>query len=695
MSGLNRRRPTGEEGASLLLALIFVALVSGLVASLLPYTQAGVGEAVTARDVRSVQNAADGAVQGAIQQVRQSLLYGSGGTAPCPTYTAPTYPSPVGGGSVNVTVTCQRAPGSTSPAADVPPYAIVTTKGGITLKGSVLTIDGGVYSAGDIGVEPGAKAQYVVVGDVLTKPGTTCDKVTATGILECPTTTPPPSFDYPSALGASVGAATTALAGLAADPPGICDPNVSYVRFQPGYYSELPTPGPSCSTKRSIYWLAPCATTSCTNTDPGVYYFDFADSSYDNYANNAYWNLNKDNISLLGGTLRSDWTTQPLGKRCDPKQVGVQVILGGASQLSTGNGSNIELCASRTSSTSLQRVALYGLSAEAAYGYAAPGGPRATATGEVAPSNAADTAGDVAWNNRDGAREIGDNAGANVALGAFDGTSASKTYGVDLNGYQAEPDGSLIAHAYINVRHAENELSGHLDPRVKIKYGDNSTDTCVVPQVKGVQLATSTIDLMVNCDDNRLKLATTRWRLLKNMTVTYEAVGTKAGNNKPIGTAWVDGVQVRTVSVRPALEAQRCQRGEATCYGYSNSNSSSSANTFFIGTVYATDSALNVVVHNNPETIFQRGVVAARLVVNASSSSKQSDSPFQLPHTAALDRTILFTATADGRVRLRARVRYIDCVPAPACATAAGSNGETNQVFPGRQVVVEEWTTLQ
>ena len=70
-------RRHSEEGASLLLAVVFVTVVGLVMGALLPYARSGIGEAGTARDVRSVQHAADGAVDGAISSIRGSLVSGS------------------------------------------------------------------------------------------------------------------------------------------------------------------------------------------------------------------------------------------------------------------------------------------------------------------------------------------------------------------------------------------------------------------------------------------------------------------------------------------------------------------------------------------------------------------------------------------------------------------------------------------
>lgn len=723
MTSRLRRRVAGrgDDGAALLLALIFIAVVAAVIASLLPYIQTGTAEAAVAREVRSQQNATDGAVKGAIESIRRSLTAGTAGVT-CPTYQPPANPAllhaaryrtTVGGTNTDadVVVTCQQAPGAIVTSPDVPPYAIVTTSGGIVASGNnTLSIDGGVYSSGSVTAIGGAQTNYLVVGDVFVKPATpafTCSFVTAVPGPACPAAalTPAfPSIDYDSALGPDAATAEASIAALPADPYGTCAPGQLYVRFQPGYYSQIPKVDPvSCASgSPSLYWFAPCASPPCAGTTPGVYYFDFADASYPGYTNKAVWDLNAANISVMAGSLKANWQTQPTGKRCNPTAAGVQIVLGGPSQLITGNGADVEICASRTSATSSQRIALYGLSQSASYGIATPAGPRsAAAPVEVAPQRAQDTPSpDSSWTNADGARQIGDTSGVvpvpNIATATFNGTVQSRIYGADLDKYNTGvPDGSLIQGASFHILHAEAPTSGHIDPQIIVTYSDNTTDTCTLNFTNGTTLVDSTVNLMSgSACSNHLRTSDYRWRLLKGVKVTYEAVGSKQGGNNPTGTAAVDGVQLVTTYVAPALEAERCQTGQPTCYSYSNSFSDANDDTFFIGTVFTPDEPMHVIVHNNPDTIFQRGVIVSALEVKANASSKQTDSPFQLPHSAAIDRTVLFTATtvADGKVRLRARVHYIDCAPAPACLTTPNALG--NQVYPGRLVEMLEWTVL-
>lgn len=717
---------SSDEGAALLLALIFVGVVAVLVTALLPYAQSGISEASVARDVRSTQNAVDGAVQGAIQQVRPSLSYGSSG-GPCPQYAAPTYTTAVGSTTTDtdVTVVCQLAPGVTPTAPDVPPYAIVTTTGGIDATGnSPLAIDGGVYASGNVTVPNGQpKMQYVVTGDAYTRNGGTCSAVFATGEVACPANPPTddpafPSIDYESALGPDAASATAAIAALPADPLGDCPAGADYVQFKPGYYSQIPTPDPaSCGNNPpDNYWFAPCAdpSTGCPGqTSPGVYYLDFGDASYANYTSGkAVWDLDHDNISLLGGSAPTNWPSLDPGQRCDRSAdaVGVQVILGGPTELFTGTHAAVELCASKTSVTSAQRIALYGLSSNPDYGYGIAGGNRPVAGPDtVSAAHVGDTAApDVAWQNPPGAQTPGD---ASIATATFDGTAQSKTYGLDLSDFNSSvPDGSLITSAVIRVSHAELATQGKISPAITVTTKSGAAQSCSIDATgtdpDNAPLVTSEIDLInknqstadAKCDANALGTSGFWWRELKGLHVTYEAAGSKSGNKNPSGAAAVDGIELIVKYVKPALEAQRCPDGQtAPCYSFSNSFSDANEDTFFIGTVFSPDLPLHVLVHNNPETIFQRGVVASALDVKVSQSSKQSDSPFQLPHSASVDRTVLFTAylTADATKKplLRARVRYVDCTPTPQCVQTPNAPG--NQVRPGKKVVVQEWTTLR
>src|SRR5439155_1136750 len=111
-----------------------------------------------------------------------------------------------------------------------------------------------------------------------------------------------------------------------------------------------------------------------------------------------------------------------------------------------------------------------------------------------------------------------------------------------------------------------------------------------------------------------------RWKELRTgFKVTYEV----AAGNSVTGTALIDGVQLRTVAYAPGLEAERCTSGSAgSCVptAYTNSGSSATDNTYFIGSVYTPSGSLNVVVHNSPNTIFQRGVIVYSLTADANAS---------------------------------------------------------------------------
>jgi hypothetical protein len=742
MRGNRRGWPLGDDGVMLLAVLLFVTVVGLALAALIPYTRAGLAEAVTARDVRSTQNAIDGAMQGAIANVRRDAEQGNERSGRCDPYNAAPYLTPVINSAVNVQVTCQNALGPGSPSGpDVPPYAIVATAGDVVVDGNhTLAVDGGMYVSGKIDASA-SNTKVVVTGDAIS--GTkNCINVFATG-LRCPASVPAsPNVNFPSALGLDVAAAKAGLAALPKDPLGTCTSATSIVTFVPGYYSEPPTAGPTCkapinSNTSKTWWFSPCTPyPSCVNPalPPGVYFFDFPDGSYGtNYTDTGSsttgpgndLDLDTPNINLIGGALggglgsgdsESTVLGRPAGKRCDPASLGVQVVLAGPSQIKTGNGSFIEICASATSATSKQRIALYGLSGS--YGLSASTGHRTPTdngpdgVAAIDPATTPTTLADLPFrnladsaDNPDGARAAND--GLNVAVANFTGHVGALTFGSKVENFPLVAAGSLIAQAFVDVTHLETD--NQITPQLKITYSSGFTETCGVPRaittvptpltaLTQVSFTVSRVDLMT-CGSKHLANTALRWKELTpdptNPTKRLSIVVEEAGTNPATGQGIVDGVQLQTTTIDPALEAQRCPSASTppcTVVAYSNSGSTSTDNTFFIGSVYTPSAALIAVVHNSPSTIFQRGVVVAAAAITANTSSKQTDPPFQLPHSPVRNRTVLFVATADGRVRLRALVHFTDCLPASSCELTPNAPG--NLPWPGKSAQVQSWTPL-
>lgn len=712
---ISRRRASADEGASLLLVLLFVMIVGVVLAGLLPYTQAGINEAATARDVRTLQSAVDGAVQGAIGQARLNTDACVGNDRPV--YTAPSYPDPVTPAkAVNVTVTCAPGNGGSSGASsDVPPYAIVTTGGPLVVSGNrTLLVNGGIYATGAITTGSGSGSQLLVdvTGPVYTThasagSGYACDSglviasaFPPSGTPHCPSQAGDPDFpdtsaaSYPSSLGTSVPTPT--------DPLGTCTSASSIVTFVPGYYSETPQVDPvSCKNNHSnVWWFSPCAAAasggSCpADAAPGTYYLDFPDGSYDHYSSSqATWDLDPAGVRLIGGTLNAN------GTACDPSGTGVQVVLGGPTQIETGNKSSINLCASKTAPGSSvpgsrQRIALYGIPNDYP---SASQGPRSQSTdGPAAPTATADVAGDSAFTTRSGSKQHGD---SQVAEGDFAGTTGS--YGVSLSSYSTPANGSLVTHAWLEVTHAETD--NKIQPTVTISYpapGGPVVDTCSLPATGSAALETDEIDLMSmksgDCTQSGSSSdfagSSLRYQLMRNMTVTYEATATKkAGSVSNPARSLVDGVELKTQSVMPGLEPERLAQGQAASsfYAFTNSDRFNPAdgNTVFVGTVFTPQGPIWAAVHNNPLTIFRRGVVVQSLTVNANASFKQTEAPFALPSTAT-SRYVLFTATVSGKTMLRALVHFVDYTPPTT------DPNDSSQYFPGRAVVVKEWTNLR
>src|SRR3954449_6996256 len=102
---MNSRRPTGDEGASLLLVLVTLMVVSVVVTGLLGFTEVSFQASGDIRSIRQQNYSSDAAVELGISRVLDDPDYGGVGH-PCPSFTLS------GANGVNSTVTCAAANGT-------------------------------------------------------------------------------------------------------------------------------------------------------------------------------------------------------------------------------------------------------------------------------------------------------------------------------------------------------------------------------------------------------------------------------------------------------------------------------------------------------------------------------------------------------------------------------------------------------
>lgn len=735
-----RARSSNDDGVALILAIIFVLTVSLVVAALLPYASAGIKTADAVRDVRTVQNAVDGAMDQAINAIRGSLKLGtsptcSSGNTPN-TYTAPDYPNPApatGVTKVRVQYCYQPLSGSTG-GDTTPPYAIQTLSEGVTIDGNApLVVSGGILANGDVSVQ-GVQQTLNVDGDLYADGHCDTDVIAVGGEEHCSNTTPAfslandpdPSVDplsslaLPFSTNANGAIVDTNGNAVDVDPVGACDParDDSVVRFSPGFYSQTPQPDSTATSstycgsgnKHVVWWF-----------EPGAYYFDFPDSQFTGFGDNDAtfagqnitiiggqplgWDPDTASAADVAGMFKNGPTSTDHSPICDESVPGSTFVFGGPTNISIGTGGNapgqVEICAGTVGS---QQISLLGArTADGASRTNASTGPVAFPEPNAAsgvyqsPGNAKkiDASGALGLTNSAVAVLSGDNTTA-----APNQASLSLTGGVNpfSDGTQPIPQGSLITSAKIRLVYSTSGTSSHVSNSLTYSSAVLGTQTVNLPASS--QSGGESVDLTIT--------GAPSWRALKkavaDLALTFTANGSQlaatyvpppgchGANCKPqtveTATSTVDGVQLEVKYIPPALETTRCLAGGSSpCNIVTNKVDDT---VFLHGTVYTPQSILEVAVHNYSSTVFERGVIAYSLIAHVSASTKQTLPPFQLPGPQK-QRYVRFTAQSqepDGtwKTRLIAYVHYIDVLNRP--------NNKTT-VAPGHRVKVLEWTVVR
>jgi hypothetical protein len=649
-----RRSKGDESGAALLIALIFIVILSVVVVAIIGFGGTGLRGAVAISSLRDVQHDVDAATEAAIQSIRPNQLAGT------KDQTCPTFTSPAGSSGQTVTVTCEPV-GNSGVSDDQPQFAIQTLGKNpgegvhAAATGDVLNINGGVYSNGNITVT-GSNGSMMVEGDVLAR--TSCPSpptLVTTGLRHCPLLAGDPPGDDPN-LGAAIAAPPTL-----ADPPGTCTSSSSVVKFVPGYYSQIPSPGPGCTS--GVWWFSPGPVDGAGKNTLGVYYFDFPDAvDCPGCTTKDAWALGTD--TLIGGTPNG-WTESTNAssialpgacKADDPG--GVQFIFGGPTSLAADSASgSIELCGAPapSSSTPKQQIVLYGLKS---------GSRPSTGPTDLKPATASSPVGQFV--SPDKALTID-------GMVTTDSLVTKATPGtVTLSGFTTVPAGSLITAASLRIVHSE---SGGTEPKVTLGATGVPSFSPSYGLANSATLAEENVNILSDLND----LA---WNKIDNLQVTYTA----STNNNPVQSASLDGIWLRVTYKAPALEPTRCVAGSPGGCVPTAVSTKHVKDYLFRGTIYTPRANLDLLFHNKATDVYFRGIIANSLNVDVSASSKQSLSPFALPKGTA-GRVVRFTATISGKQRLRAVVRFTDSTPPDA-------SGKT-RASPGFAVTVQSWAVLR
>ncbi|MFJ3642888.1 hypothetical protein ACIPRD_24425 [Streptomyces sp. NPDC090108] len=341
-----RRPRDDEQGATLILALVFVVVFSLVTVSVLAFAGTGLKAASVYVDQGKRAYSADGATQLAISNFSQGN--------PCADYTAP----PINGRQMIVHCDPLNASSVTTRATQ-PQDALRSlgkaAKDGIDVSTHGLRVQGSVFSHSDI--TTGAGASMVVSGDV-SAVGDCSGAVTQSRLPptqppyahDCADDTPPAPADEVVGADPDYTPPATAVPVRQTVPP--CPETGSWlVRLKPGYYDDARAltrlTGGDCHD--AVVWL-----------QPGFYYFDFTFTG-----GTALWTVDDPTVSVVGGT-RAGWDpgaparpAVPDPGGCDrTRPEGVEVMMGGGSRLQVDRG-HVELCA--PVAPDAQQVAVYGV----------------------------------------------------------------------------------------------------------------------------------------------------------------------------------------------------------------------------------------------------------------------------------------------------------------------------------------------
>lgn len=648
---LRARLQPDDKGSALVLSLMVVLLVGSLFAAAIDFTRTGLLLTPVVRNDRNEVATIQSAVDGAINNIRGSSTIGKTTTPSCPDFVPP-HPAGLQGvdAAEEFRVTCSAQATGSATADGVPSYAIHalgTAPEGIRQvnpSNAELVVTGGIYSRGVIAIGGGAQSVMSVTGSAISETAGGCTGALITTDLTGPRCDPSHALADGSDPGYGPGLVDQAAleAVIASGPPAegadpvpTCSGNTA--NFYAGYYGERPDV--------LLAKTQPTCSASIWRFEPGAYYFDYP----------GVWDLGARRV-VFGVPTAS--TT--LGAACNRTASGAHLVFGGESRVSTQSsaaGDNgLEICGPidaryYSGPGSPQRIAVYGLTSANSLGTSSPGST---------DSLAADLDDQGGWLNPENARTP-DGSSAGVVLQR--NTSATLVW----SGFGHAPKGvrvtkvtAELTHLGANVKSASLRITG--PGGVSITRDVAGCTTC-------------SFDITPSLESRRTDAL---WRYLTKISATYEVKGEDDQLPLSATASLVDGIKLVVDYTTPALSAQTCPG--TGCRFFESTNN---PNVFIHGTVYTPASAWSVNVHNAGETIFDRGIVLRDLAVNVSGSTKQTSSPFQLPHSGSAGRKVLFRGWVNGVERVRACVRYTD--QSPLAGTA------DTQAFAGYSLSVTQW----
>jgi hypothetical protein len=642
-----RARARGDEGAALVLALIVITVVALSLTALLNLSDTSVRTTVGLRDQVADTYNADGAMQAAINNLRNSTYNHNAGQHCFGASDTLQLSSFYGSSSAAVTCTadpkkvliqCPSLSQCNRPGNAILTLGKISGEDGLNIQqptGSTFRIHGNVFSNSNINVVNGALntnanawARGSCAGTIQAVPAADCNIGGASN----------PLGDDPGYLPAA------SIADLPHRTLPSCTTPNSVIRFEPGYYddakglSDMMSSSSSC--KGSTFWFPPVYDGSGKPAATGVYYFDFHNSGDNanpllNSNGGDVWTV--DNGYLVAGTPVNSAgaiiSTPPMRPTipgsCDNpinngNAIGVQFIFGGESQLAV-RAAQAELCGTYDSNAA--PVALYGLSSGSET-------PTAWADASALKLDAVSRAGGFGVTATPSSLSAIDNTG----FATWKSTSKNDSTVMTVDGFvppSAVPAGSVLQSAAVKVvhRHSDPASTEKFDVTLKVKPSNLTVgDSITIPANSGA-FRTDLIPL----DAARTgAIADAIYKgTFSGATITLTP---NLANPAKTDLLDIDALQLELKFTPPAFRAgSGCVRtgpytgtGSTSCALVSTPNQS--GNQFYVqGTTYTPKAALDITLNNAAEQVFRFGVVSRSLWIKETGSFSYGGVVIEVP----------------------------------------------------------------
>ncbi|HEX5407870.1 MAG TPA: hypothetical protein VFX16_36860 [Pseudonocardiaceae bacterium] len=697
----------GDDGAALVFVLLIVTVTAVLIGALMSMARTSLTATIGLRAQTGSAYSADGAMQVAINSIRNSTFDGNAGTFCFDNGTSATLTVPYGTGSAvvncvpdpaKVKIQCPQLNQCNRPGAAVLTLGRVAHEDGLYIRqqgtGQFL-VHGAIFSNSTINVDHGSLRTNAAVYARGTCTGTIVSNP-APASCNYADTTPP------STLGQDPGYLKLASSVPAYRSPPACTKSNSVVTFQPGYYddaaalSSMMSGHSSC--RDSTWWFK-----------PGTYYFDFHNSGTNSDpalgGGSNVWQIN-DGYLVAGAPTDSTGKIlsappNPVANipgACDnpvndPNGVGVQFIFGGDSQVLM-TGGQAEICGSY--SPTVPPVAVYGntTGAETTTALTGTNGLKAaTVTSAGGFTDGPVTAGPATTADLA-------NIENTYAPGSYAGwtpNNANSQVGqVSVNGYAPGtviPAGSNLVSAMLRVGHRFNPNGGTSESlSVQVTPNGGTTFAVPIPRYDATLPAgqTDVVDITSSLQS-----------LVHSVGFSGATMSAQATISKK-GTQDLDGVQLDLTYIAPAF---RAESGCVTTTPYPGGSScalltaaNGSGVPFYVeGTTYAPLGVVDLTLNNAAAWVFRFGIIVRALAVKETGSLVYSGPIIEVPDDSPGFVFNVFLSVYVCPGSTSCTVPQGPPTPIPALSARVGfvDTDPTTPVAGQRQVAILSWSSAR